>query len=400
MPPSSDFTLVTTQEQLAACCEQLAKAGTIMIDTEFMREKTYFAQLCLIQLADDHQAYAIDPLAEGLDLNPFLNLMANEKVLKVFHAGRQDMEILYFMSGTIPHPVFDTQIAASVCGFGDSVSYEQLVKKITGAQIDKSQRFTDWSRRPLNDRQQAYAIADVTHLRALYAFLDKTLMEQGRHGWIDEEMAILTDPRTYQNPPEEAWKRLKLRINKPLDLLVLQKLAAWREEQAQKRDLPRRHVLKDDALYELAVQRPQKTEALASLRSFPKGQAHSAMGQDVIRVIRTALEIPQEDWPLLPKSRHMPEGKKAMVELLKIVLKITCDEAGLAPKIVATVDDLEALAADDEADIHALKGWRRDIFGQKALALKKGELALTFQNNRAALIALNERGESERRAVS
>ncbi|HVU42404.1 MAG TPA: ribonuclease D, partial [Xanthobacteraceae bacterium] len=358
----------------------------VTVDTEFMRETTYWPKLCVIQLASPEEAVIIDATAPELSLDSFFKLMKNEKVIKVFHAARQDIEIVFHLGGLIPHPVFDTQVAAMVCGFGDSISYDQLVHRLTGARIDKSSRFTDWARRPLSDKQVEYALADVTHLRDVYASLAQQLAEQNRTEWVREEMEVLTSPETYQAEPEHAWKRLKLRVRKPTELAVLQAVAAWREREAQARDVPRGRVLKDDAIYEIAAQQPTTAAALGQLRTTPRGFERSRTAEDIVATVRKALETPKDQLPKVPKHKPLSNGNGAAVDLLKVLLKMISESHGVASKIIATVDDLEAIAGDDKADVPAMTGWRRDLFGETALKLKHGEIALAVKQNHVVAI--------------
>ncbi len=378
--------LITKNEDLAAACERLAEADFVTVDTEFMRETTYWPLLCVIQLAGPDLAVAVDALAPDIDLAPFYRLMADESVLKVFHSGRQDIEIVFHGGGLIPHPVFDTQVAAMVCGFGNSISYEQLVARTTGGEIDKSSRFTDWTRRPLSDRQLAYAIADVTHLRDVYQALAKRIETQGRAHWVETEMDILTSPATYQVEPEEAWRRLKMKARRPIELAALQSLAAWREREAQTRNLPRGRVIRDDALYEIAAQVPTDREALGALRTIGNGFERSRSGAQILELMNEVAAIPREKLPKLPKAPRRGDGNGAAVDLLKVLLKMTSENHGVAPKVIATVDDLEAIAADNNADVPALSGWRRKLFGEAALRLKRGELALRVDGSRVRTV--------------
>jgi ribonuclease D len=373
-------------QSLHNACISLANETYITVDTEFLRETTYWPKLCLIQVAGETDAYIIDPLAEGLNLKPFFDLMAKPSVMKVFHAGRQDIEIFYKLSGHIPQPIFDTQVAAMVCGFGDSISYDQLVQKVVGAKIDKSHRFTDWSQRPLSDNQLNYALADVTHLRPVYEHLASELEKENRAHWVRQEMDVLTSPSTYILQPEDAWKRLKMRARKPIELAAMQALAAWREEQAQQKDVPRNRIIKDDAIYEIASQRPQNEHSLGKLRTIPKGYERSQAGQDIVRIVNQVLQIDRTDLPKLPKHTRSPEGSSAIVDLLKVLLKHTSEEHNVASKILATSSDLDAIAMDDDADVDAMKGWRRELFGEKALDLKHGKLAIAVKNKRITLI--------------
>lgn len=380
------MTIITTTSELAAVCKRLARFDAVMIDTEFMRETTYWPKLCVVQLASPEEAVIIDAEAPDLSLEPFFKLMENERVIKVFHASRQDIEIIYHRGGLIPHPIFDTQVAAMVCGFGDSISYDQLVHRLTGARIDKSSRFTDWSRRPLSDRQIEYALADVTHLRQVYQALSQRLDEQHRTEWVREEMEVLTSPDTYELEPENAWKRLKMRVRKPIELAVLREVAAWREREAQARDVPRGRVLKDDAIYEIAAQQPTSSTSLGQLRTIPRGFERSRPAEEILAAVRRALEIPKDQLPRVPKSRPPVNGNAAAVDLLKVLLKMTSESYGVASKIIATVDDLEAIAGDDLADVPALVGWRRELFGESALRLKRGEIALAVNQNHVVTI--------------
>jgi ribonuclease D len=383
------MTIVTSTADLSALCKRLAHFPAITVDTEFMRETTFWPKLCVVQMAGPEEAALIDATAADLDLEPFFKLMKNEKVIKVFHAARQDIEIIYHLGGLIPHPVFDTQVAAMVCGFGESVSYDQLVQKLTGTRIDKSSRFTDWSRRPLSQRQIDYALADVTHLRDVYQALAARLAEQKRTDWVREEMEVLTSPDTYRMVPEEAWQRLKLRVRKPIELAVMREVAAWREREAQTRDVPRNRVIKDDAIYEIAAQQPTSPEALGQLRTIPRGFERSRAAEDILAAVRKAMEIPRDQLPRLPKHRPAANGNGAAVDLLKVLLKMTSESHGVASKIIATVDDLEAIASDDDADVPALSGWRRELFGEKALKLKSGKIALAVKQNHVVALDKN-----------
>jgi len=363
----------------------LSSHSYVTVDTEFMRETTFYPKLCLIQIASEDEDYLIDPLAVGLDLGPFFALMRDTRVVKVFHSGRQDLEILWILDRCIPNPCFDTQVAAMVAGYGDSVSYEQLAHDLAKAKIDKSSRFTDWSQRPLSEAQLVYARSDVTHLRAVYKALAATLADSGRAEWLVDEMAILTSPSTYELDPLDAWKRLRGRIRKPRELAILMELAAWREREARNRDVPRSRVLKDDAIMDIATSAPRSVEALSKLRSIPNGFERSRSGADIIAAVERALTIDPKSLPELERQDRKPYNPAA-VELLKVLLRMTCDTEGVAAKIVATVDDLEAIAADDEADVPALRGWRRGLFGEKALALKNGHLALAFSSGKVVAV--------------
>ncbi|WP_319498182.1 ribonuclease D [uncultured Cohaesibacter sp.] len=377
---------ITTTAELADACTKCAKHPYVTVDTEFLRETTYWPKLCLIQMAVPDDAFLVDPMAEGLDLAPFFALMADESVIKVFHAGRQDIEIIYHLGKLIPSPMFDTQVAAMVCGFGDSISYDQLVQRLTGHRIDKSHRYTDWSRRPLTEKQLTYALADVTHLRDVYHALSDNLEEQNRCEWVQEEMEILTSPDTYYTAPVDAWKRMKLRIRKPREFAALKMLAAWRESEAQSRDVPRNRILKDEAIFELAVHQPQTPEALTALRSISKGYERSKTGQDLLQLMHEVSEIAATELPEVPKGKNQPEGSGAAVDLMKVLLKLISEQHGVAAKIIATVDDLEKIACDDDAEVTAMKGWRREMFGQYAIKIKKGEIALRLEGKRVGMI--------------
>jgi ribonuclease D len=379
---------ITTTEQLADACARMARYPFVTVDTEFLRESTYYPKLCVAQMASTDEAVVIDALAAGLDLAPFFALMADEKVLKVFHAARQDIEICWHEAGTIPHPIIDTQIAAMVLGYGDSVSYDQLVQRITGDTLDKSHRFTDWTRRPLSGAQLAYAVSDVTHLRDVYLQLSTELEDRGRSDWMREEMNALTSPDTYRFEPEHAWERLKTRVRKPKELAVLIEVAGWREREAQQRDVPRGRVLKDDVVGDIAVQAPTTLERLGSLRSLPRGFERSKWGEAIVAAVKRGLARDPKTLPRLEPSKRAINGQ-ATVELLKVLLRMTAERHGVAAKVIATVHDLDRIAADDEADVPALSGWRRELFGEKALALKQGRLFLAIDRGRVVTV---ERG--------
>jgi ribonuclease D len=381
--------MIETTAELAAACETLASGQYLTIDTEFLRETTFWPQLCLIQMAGPDIAVIVDPMAKDIDLAPFFELMANTDVIKVFHAARQDIEIIYNLGKLIPHPIFDTQVAAMVCGFGDSVSYDQLVSRIKNVHIDKSSRFTDWSRRPLSEKQLDYALADVTHLRDVYLHLKAELEREGRSLWLTEEMAILEAKETYDIHPDDAWQRLKMRLKKPIELAVLQKVAAWREREARNRNVPRGRILKDDGLYEIAQQQPKDVEALSRLRTIPKGWERSAAGTAILEAVNAALELPKADMPKLPRQNQAPEGAQAAGEMLKVLLKLIAEKQGVAAKIIANSDDLERIASEGpKADVGALKGWRRELFGDTALKLINGEVALRFVDRKIEAVEL------------
>ena len=377
--------LISTTDELAEACSRMAAQPFVTVDTEFLRETTYYPLLCVAQMASPEEAVVIDALATGLDLTPFFALLANEGVVKVFHAARQDIEIVWNMAKTIPHPIVDTQVAAMVLGYGDSISYDQLVQRITGDALDKSHRFTDWTRRPLTDAQIAYAVSDVTHLRDVYLKLAADLEKRGRSNWVEAEMEVLTSPETYRADPERAWERLKNRVRKPKELAVLMEVAAWREREAQTRDVPRGRVIKDEVVVDIAVQAPMTIERLGQLRSLPKGFERSRWGEQIVDAVNRGLERDPKSLPRLERFKPAPNGA-ATVELLKVLLRMTAERYGVAAKIIATVDDLDRIAANDEADVPALKGWRRELFGDKALALKQGRLALAVDKGRVVTV--------------
>jgi ribonuclease D len=379
--------MIDTTAALEEACRLLAQSDFITIDTEFLRETTFWPELCLIQMASPEHEYIIDPMAKGLDLKPFFELMANSAVVKVFHAARQDIEIIFHLGDLIPHPIFDTQVAAMVCGFGDSVSYDQLVQKVKNVHIDKTSRFTDWSRRPLSEKQLDYALADVTHLRDVYLKLKGQLDAEGRAEWLTEEMAILESRETYDLPPEQAWQRLKMRLRKPTELAVMQYVAAWREREARARNVPRSRVLKDDAIYEIAQQQPKDTEALGRLRTIPKGWERSSSGAAILEQVNTALALPKSEMPHLERHTHAPEGTQSAVELLKVLLRLTSEKHGVASKVIANSDDLEKIAAEGEkAEVAALQGWRKELFGDLALKLISGGVGLRFVGKRVEAV--------------
>ncbi len=379
------MSLLTTTKELVTLCAALAGEPFVALDTEFMRDRTFWPKLCLIQLAGEQRHAAVDPLAPGLDLEPLFGLMADPAVVKVFHAARQDIEIFYNLTGKIPTPLFDTQLAAMVCGYGEEVGYETLVAQLAKARIDKSSRFTDWARRPLSAEQLTYAIADVTHLRVVYQKLKQRLEETGRSAWVAQELAELTNPATYDQPPDEAWKRIKVRSRDARFLAIVQALAAWRERTAQERDLPRSRVLRDDLLLEVAANRPTSAEELAKLRRINLDR-RSAAG--AVEAIRAALAIPQADLPTIDPPPKLARGLGPLIDLLRVLLKLKCEENHVAQRLVATTADLEAIAADAAPKVAALKGWRYEVFGEAALALKEGELGLAVRGGQLALLPL------------
>jgi len=377
--------LINSNEHLAEACARLGSAPFIAVDTEFMREQTFWPRLCLIQIAAEGQEVLIDSLAPGLDLTPFFELMVNERVLKVFHSARQDVEIVHHLANVIPHPIFDSQVAAMVCGFGEAVSYSMLVKRVLNRNLDKTSRFTDWSRRPLSERQLTYALGDVVHLRDLYPKLKSQLDKSERASWLNEEMGVLTDPATYQLHPEQAWRRLKMRIKTPKALAVLMELAAWREREAQAQDVPRSRILKDEALYDIASQAPRTPEDLGSLRTLHNGFARSMRGRAVLEAVGRGLGRDPSSIPPIERGEPMPPEAQAVVDLLRVLLKATAGRHGVAPKLIATSDELEEIARSGDTDVPVLRGWRRKLFGEDALALKRGELALVIKDGEVAV---------------
>lgn len=383
------MTMIADSQALAALCSRLSSAPYVTVDTEFMRERTFWPHLCLVQIAGPDEAVAVDPLAEGMDLSPLFDLMTDRSVLKVFHAARQDVEIFHHLSGKVPAPIFDTQVAAMVCGFGESASYETLAAKLARARIDKSSRFTDWARRPLSPRQVRYALADVTHLRVIYEKLARRLEDNGRTEWLAEEMATLTDPATYELHPEDAWRRLKTRSVNPRFLGILRELAAWREKEAQTRDIPRRRVIRDEALIEIAAHPPSTAAELERVRGLPARFASSPRGEAVLEAVRRGLALPEDALPQIERPQALPRGLAPLVDLLKVLLKARCEAHGVAHKLVASAADLERIALGGEAPVPALKGWRREIFGADALELVRGRLALAANGGKVRLVPLD-----------
>jgi len=370
--------IINSSTDLASACQRLSTNDFVAVDTEFLREQTFWPQLCLMQLAVPGEAFIVDPLAKGIDLAPFWELMANEGVVKVFHAARQDIEIVFAKTGLVPHPVFDTQIAAMVCGFGESISYVNLVKRVTGTDLDKSSRFTDWSRRPLSEKQLHYALADVTHLRDIYYHLKRELEASSRSTWLSEEMGVLTDSRTYESHPENAWQRLKLRVRNRKSLAVLMELAAWRERIAQRQDVPRSRILRDEALYDIANQAPTSTDKLSELRTLSEGFSRSARAKEIIDAVKLGLARDTKTLPPISRGQQLSAEVSALLDLLRVLLKASAARHKVAPRLIAGSADLERIALENEPDIPALKGWRRRLFGEDALRLKRGEIALTL----------------------
>lgn len=382
---------ITTTEDLRSFCDKAKGQAYVTVDTEFLRERTYYSKLCLIQLAlpgrDTDDAVLVDPLVDGLSLDPLIDLFRDETIVKVFHAARQDLEIFFIDHGVIPQPLFDTQVAAMVCGFGEQVGYETLVKRIAKQQLDKSSRFTDWSRRPLTEAQKTYALADVTHLRQIFEFLNKKIEDSGRVRWVQEEIAILSDPDTYVTRPRDAWKRVKTRSNSARFVAIVQELAAFREEFAQNRNVPRNRVYKDDALVELASTKPSNMGDLGRSRLLLREARKGDIADGILAAVKAGLERPNDSLPVLPREKDKLQVNPALADLLRVLLKAKTESSGVASKLIATTSDLDQIAAG-ERDVAALSGWRREVFGEDALRLCNGEVALAAKGKNVAVIEL------------
>jgi ribonuclease D len=374
--------LIADSAQLAASCARLASEEFVAVDTEFIREKTYYPQLCVIQLAGESEAFAVDALAPEIDLAPVYALMRDPRVIKVFHAARQDIEIFVLKTGEVPAPLFDTQVAAMVCGYGEQAGYETLVQSLARASVDKSSRFTDWARRPLTPKQIAYALSDVTHLRTVYKKLKERLDRTGRLPWVESEMQVLTNPDTYRVDPREVWRRLRVRSPKPRFLAVLRELAAWRELAAQQRDIPRQRMLRDESLLEIAAHQPRTAEDLAHTRGLSDGMARGKVGADLLAAVARGLDVPESEAPRAADRPDLPRNNGAVAELLRVLLKMRAEEHNVAARLIADSEDLDRLAGEETPDVPALKGWRREIFGEDALALKQGRLALVVKGRK------------------
>ena len=380
------LTPITKQEELQKFCDSLAASDFICVDTEFHRETTFWPELCLIQASAPGVEGVIDPKADGIDLQPFLDLLADTSRVKVFHAARQDMEIFNKLIGTPPAPVFDTQVAAMALGLGDSISYDNLIQRVLRRHIDKSSQFTDWKRRPLSDKQLAYALGDVTHLRDAYLWMRDELEKRGRMGWVAEEMESLSDPALYDTDPKNAWQRLKIRKTHKEYLAVFAAVAEWRERQAQTLDRPRRRILKDDAIQEIADQKPKTEDQFDRLRAVPKGFIRSRNADGLMQTVETALDDPDAHAPPAPKRKQNPQTPAGAPEMLKVLLKYVSEEVDVVPRLIANAADIERIArGETDDDIPALTGWRYDVFGQKARALLTGNLALSFENGQVRL---------------
>ena len=382
--------IVENTEDLRALTVQLERAPYIALDTEFMRDQTYWPKLCLIQVAAPGVEAIIDPLAAGIDLTPFYDLMKKPGIVKVLHAARQDIEIFHHQGGVIPYPLFDSQIAAMVAGFGDAASYETLCRKIAHVEIDKSSRFTDWSRRPLSQKQLDYAIGDVTHLRTIYEYLKKNLEKTNRSSWVQEEISSLQDPDLYAMEPSIAWKRLKPRTTNKRFLAMVASLAAWREREAQLRDTPRGRVLKDEALMEIAAHPPESSDKLESIRAVPKGFANSRLGKGLMEAIEEGRHATPPEPIEHDRPRRRREPSQAAVDLLKTLLRLRAEAVGVAPRLIANADDIERLAAEEDEGVPALHGWRAEVFGNDARALRKGNLAIALEKGEAVVVELED----------
>lgn len=379
--------VLTSSTDVAAFCQEMANHAHIAIDTEFLRETTFFARLCLIQVSGGGKAMAIDPLAKDMDLTPLFTLLRNPDVIKVFHAGRQDLEIFFNLMDGLPSPVYDTQIAAMVCGYGEQVGYDRLIKGMLDINLDKGSRFTDWAQRPLTEKQISYALDDVIYLDRIFPMMRDRIADQGRETWLDEELAGITKTSLYDNNPDVAWRRIKQRGNKPLILNRLKHLAAWREKEVKRRDMPRSRLIKDETLLAIAQNNPSKPAAFDRIRGFPGGSG-SKLTAAVLDVLREAGKVPKEDWPQLPdKPRRNPP--QALLELLRVLLKHCAEQAEVAPRLIASADDLEAIAAGEVENIAAFSGWRMDIFGRLAVELMAGRIALTTTNGMLKIIPLD-----------
>ncbi|WP_311195697.1 ribonuclease D [Aestuariispira ectoiniformans] len=386
----TDISVITESDKLAAFCAQIADSDYITVDTEFLREKTYWSKLCLIQVACPGHEAIIDPLADGIDLSPFQALMAKPDLMKVFHACRQDLEIFYQMMGSVPTPVFDTQIAAMVLGHGDQIGYETLVNRLLNRSLDKSARFTDWSLRPLNKKQLAYALSDVTHLCDIYELFKAELDRTGRESWLGEEMKVLISPSTLEVDPDEAWRRIKSRGHNPRFLGVLKEIAAWREREAQARNLPKTRILRDEALLDVAGTKPRNSKELTKIRGVSDGFAEGKMGVGLLKAVERGLNLPDGQLPKVKKKERLPDGIAPLSDLLKVLLKHECERHQVAARIVASGDDLERIAVESQPDVPAMTGWRYEIFGKRAMELKSGKLAMSVRGRSIHIIELED----------
>jgi ribonuclease D len=382
--------VISDSTSLTKFCDRLIKSSYITVDTEFMRDQTYWPRLCLVQIAGEHDAAAIDTLAKGIDITPLLNLFTNPRILKIFHAARQDLEIFYRLMGRLPSPIFDTQIAAMVCGFGDSAGYDTLVRKLTDETIDKSSRFTDWALRPLSQRQINYALGDVTHLRQVYIKLNEMLGQNNRHNWMDEELSILRDTKIYTFAPEDAWRRIKYRAPKPRFLAILKEVAAWREIEAQNKDIPRNRIVRDESLIEISHHAPKTINDLSRARGLSLKKAEGSLGKALLNAVKAGLNVPSENLPEVKRDAPLPKGIGPITDLLKVLLKLKCEKHDVAQKLIATVNDMEQIAAfGQNANVPALQGWRQEVFGIDALRLRSGQLAMVIKDHNLELVEIN-----------
>ena len=382
--------VIADSTSLTKFCDRLIKSSYITVDTEFMRDQTYWPRLCLVQIADEHEAAAIDTLAKGINITPLLNLLTNSRILKIFHAARQDLEIFYRLMGRLPSPIFDTQIAAMVCGFGDSAGYDTLVRKLTDETIDKSSRFTDWALRPLSQRQINYALGDVTHLRQVYIKLNEMLGQNNRHNWMDEELSILRDTKNYTFEPEDAWRRIKYRAPKPRFLAILKEVAAWREIEAQNKDIPRNRIVRDESLIEISHHAPKTINDLSRARGLSLKKAEGSLGKALLNAVKVGLNVPSENLPEVKRDAPLPKGIGPITDLLKVLLKLKCEKHDVAQKLIATVNDMEQIAAfGQNANVPALQGWRQEVFGIDALRLRSGQLAMVIKDHNLELVEIN-----------
>ena len=382
--------VIADSTSLTKFCDRLIKSSYITVDTEFMRDQTYWPRLCLVQIANEHEAAAIDTLAKGINITPLLNLLTNSRILKIFHAARQDLEIFYRLMGRLPSPIFDTQIAAMVCGFGDSAGYDTLVRKLTDETIDKSSRFTDWALRPLSQRQINYALGDVTHLRQVYIKLNEMLGQNNRHNWMDEELSILRDTKNYTFEPEDAWRRIKYRAPKPRFLAILKEVAAWREIEAQNKDIPRNRIVRDESLIEISHHAPKTINDLSRARGLSLKKAEGSLGKALLNAVKVGLNVPSENLPEVKRDAPLPKGIGPITDLLKVLLKLKCEKHDVAQKLIATVNDMEQIAAfGQNANVPALQGWRQEVFGIDALRLRSGQLAMVIKDHNLELVEIN-----------
>ena len=382
--------VIADSTSLTKFCDRLIKSSYITVDTEFMRDQTYWPRLCLVQIANEHEAAAIDTLAKGIDITPLLNLFTNPRIFKIFHAARQDLEIFYRLMSRLPSPFFDTQVAAMVCGFGDSAGYDTLVRKLTDETIDKSSRFTDWALRPLSQRQINYALGDVTHLRQVYIKLNEMLGQNNRHNWMDEELSILRDTKIYTFAPEDAWRRIKYRAPKPRFLAILKEVAAWREIEAQNKDIPRNRIVRDESLIEISHHAPKTINDLSRARGLSLKKAEGSLGKALLNAVKVGLNVPSENLPEVKRDAPLPKGIGPITDLLKVLLKLKCEKHDVAQKLIATVNDMEQIAAfGQNANVPALQGWRQEVFGIDALRLRSGQLAMVIKDHNLELVEIN-----------